>query len=202
MNGHCGGCCGRGDLSNIPRPLPITSPFESQVTYPHLISICCRGCEWSHSNLRKNFGILSWAGFPMSDDDLKERVVETLNETVAQDNVRTSVLVLGEGINIQASRVRERGTKDSWNGIMRSLWITTGGDPTGFDHLRSSALQWTCLIELYARRKNISLSSAEKILQTTICKHLKQVEAKRQESETLYAEILNASFANIVWFNM
>jgi hypothetical protein len=138
----------------------------------------------------------------MIDDAVKERLLSTLNETVGQDKVRTSVLVLGEGINIQAARMRGHEPKDSWNNILRSLWKNAGGDDDSFERLRSSALQWTCLVELYAQARNMNFNSAEKALQATVCKRLKQVESKRLESETLYAEILDANFANVVWFNM
>jgi hypothetical protein len=58
------------------------------------------------------------------------------------------------------------------------------------------------LVERHARAKNVNLHSAEKTLRATLCKRLKQVESKRLESKTLYEEILNANFANIIWFNM
>ncbi len=137
----------------------------------------------------------------MIDADVKKRLLSTLNETVGQDEMRASVLVLGEGMNIQAARMRGREPKDGWNHILKSLWIKARGDAETFDRLKSSALQWTCLVELYASARRISLHSAEKALRSTVCKRLKQVEAKHLESKSLYAEILNARFANIVCFN-
>src|SRR5215471_4098348 len=138
----------------------------------------------------------------MSNDDVRKRLLNALHETVGHAGVRTSVLVLGEGINIQASRPRGRDAEDGWSHILRALWVSAHGDPGDFDRLRSSAMQWTCLVELYARAQRIHLRSAEKSLRATVSKRLKQVEAKRLESRTLYADILNAGFANIVWFNI
>lgn len=138
----------------------------------------------------------------MIDATVKKRLLSTLNDTIGQDKVRTSVLVLGEGINIQAARMRGRKPKDNWNNILRSLWKTAGGDEDSFELLRSSTLQWTCLVERHSRARNLDFNSAEKALRATLCRRLKQVESKRFEGKTLYAEILAANFAHIVWFKM
>jgi hypothetical protein len=133
-------------------------------------------------------------------DDIQKRLLKALNHTLGNDKTRTSVLVLGEGINIQAAG--SKAFRDSWNQILKSLWVKAGDDADNFDHLRSAALQWSCLVELYARHNGTRWTSAEKGLQAVLCKRMKQLEAKRLESKTLYAEILNANFANIVWFNV
>lgn len=138
----------------------------------------------------------------MIDDAVKNRLLEALNETVGQNKVRTSVLVLGEGVNIQASRMRGHEPAEGWRHILRSLWVDAGGDAGNFDCLRSCALQWTCLAGLLARARGIGLRSAEKLLRTTVCKRLEQLEAARLESKALYTEILNARFANLIWLNI
>jgi len=133
-------------------------------------------------------------------EEVRKRLLKALNHTLGQDEIRTSVLVLGEGINIQAAG--PKASKDGWDQILKSLWFKAGGDTSDFDHLGSTALQWSCLVDAYARRNGFRQTSAEKSLQAALCKRLKQLEAKHLESKTLYAEILDANFANIVWFNL
>ena len=138
----------------------------------------------------------------MIDEGAKKRLLATLNDTVGQAKVRTSVLVLGEGVNLQACRRRGRAPEDGWDNILRSLWAEAGGEIGKFDRLGSCALRWTCLVELLARARRTNLHSAEKSLRAAVCERLKQLEAKHLESKTLYAEILNAGFANLIWFGI
>jgi hypothetical protein len=135
------------------------------------------------------------------EGDQEARLLKTLDEKI--DGARkTSVLVFGDGLNLQASRLQGQADARQWNDILRSIWKDYGGDLAELDNLASPTMQWTALVDLRSRTKGVGRGDAEADLRRTVCTRLRRLEGAQVGKKTLYSEIVDAGFAHVVSFNI
>jgi hypothetical protein len=130
--------------------------------------------------------------------DQEKRLLATLNRTHGQ--AKTSVLVVGDGLNIQSSRLYGKSDSVQWNDILCSVWKDAGGDLVDFNKLVSSGLKWSALVDLRSQTDGIDSRRAEEKLKRTVCAHLERLE--ELEAGELYPDIVGAGFVHIVSFSV
>ena len=131
---------------------------------------------------------------------LTARLRTTLRTRWGGAGRRSCVLVLGNGLNLQAARVA--GTpKDDWNRALEALWKEAGGSPGDFNHSDSNALKWTALLQQYARAARRTPAGVERLLRASLARRLARMKVAGA-GRSLYSAVLAAGFANIVSFNI
>jgi hypothetical protein len=127
-----------------------------------------------------------------------QRLQEVLTDS-RQSIAKTSVLVLGDGIHIQSNSANG---KSNWTKVLGSLWEMAGGSREMFDHLKSTPLRWSVLVELWAKCHGLSQARAERDVRKEVCGRLDRIEAADTAKQDLFADVVRAGFANIVSFNL
>lgn len=115
---------------------------------------------------------------------------------------RRTVLVFGDGLNMQAAKQSGFKRIDDWSRVLKSLWKDARGKPSGFDRAKSMAIQWEALIRQWSDAHKTTRRRAEQGLRKALCRHLSALEERQRGKRSLYREIAEAGFENIISFNI
>ena len=116
------------------------------------------------------------------------------------DGLRTSVPILGSGVNLQAARA-EGSNEDDWAGLLARIARELNLDPGAIDKLPKPHLfRWEAMLRLWARIKQVEPFEAEVQLQKITCAYLRSLEAVGS-ARALYREISAARFADVISLN-
>lgn len=119
-----------------------------------------------------------------------------------QSGAGTCMLVVGDGLNIQAATERGERQPRVWRDIMRRLWRDAGSEPPARLTSLSSPVAWHCLVDAQRRRDGVSWAEAEAAARRALVDRLRKHERNQPEGQPLYGDIANAGLAHILSLNV
>lgn len=143
---------------------------------------------------------------PDSDDDgrkasPKARLRKTLIDEV--QGKRTCVLVLGDGLNLQAGEPSGRGSAGGWNRVLETVWREAQGAPDDFNGRNLSAISlWSAVVRQWSACHAIDRTRSERAVRVRVCLHFKSIESARKPPSPLYRKLLDGRFASVVSFSV
>jgi hypothetical protein len=115
---------------------------------------------------------------------------------------RTAVLVVGDGVNIQALCKEPSANKHAWSQILRRIAQRAGLSSTEFQQLpQSTPLLWDILVMKRASHTKTNVDAADLELCKELAVELDRLEHLRSDYP-LYQRIGSAWFENIISFNV
>lgn len=133
-----------------------------------------------------------------------KRTLRALKRTLTdrQVGLRTAVLVLGDGLNLQAAEDEGIAKPDSWQQVMRQLWRKIGVTGDLYNHLpRSVPLMWDHLVCEWSYANRVPLHQAYADVQDLLAEKLRRFELKAQAA-SLYGRLLQAGFRDLISLNV
>jgi hypothetical protein len=116
------------------------------------------------------------------------------------DGMFEAVLVLGNGVHLEAAARTGSRRWDPWNTIFRRIWREIGSTAYRYDRLPDSpSIRWSATVRAVAESTGADLEAAETDLRQRVCDALRGVE-ERQRSGDFYARILSGRFRHVLSF--
>jgi len=130
-----------------------------------------------------------------SDMDTMTHLSKLLSDTY-------TVLVLGNGLNIQAARMHGRDESNAWSQTLHDLLQDEQGKLPELDAESSTPIKWDQLLTGWHQKVGGDKTDAELMLQKALSEKLQEIEAEHKPEPNLYSRIIAANFSNIISFNL
>jgi len=129
----------------------------------------------------------------------KERLRRALRDEV--DGKRTSVFVLGDGVNRQAARTPLKRPTE-WQRILGAIWREAGGAPEDINLVEQSPVAlWARLVRQWSAHHRLSRARSQQAVRARLCALFEPIEAE-ERTRRLYARMLDGRLANVVSFSI
>jgi hypothetical protein len=133
-----------------------------------------------------------------------KRIVEALRRVLGgrQGGLRTCVLVVGDGLNVQAQGGAGADGTDAWDHVLKSLWRQANGKASDYTHLPASMpTKWDALLNLWCARFQLRHDEADRRLRAVLCRRLQRLE-HASKPMALYDRLLKARFRDVISLNL
>jgi hypothetical protein len=133
-----------------------------------------------------------------------EREREELNLILCDRvlGLRTCMLSVGDGLNLQVAKERGRRRPDDWGKLLREIWRESGVQPPAGPTGLGSPLTWHRLVDARWRKQGGSWAQAEAASRKALVEGLRGLEHSCPKTRSLYTDILGAGFAHVLSFNV
>jgi len=130
--------------------------------------------------------------------DARTRLRRVLRDEV--EGKRTCVLVLGDGVNREASRRPGAAVPASdWVRALTAIWQRAGGkrSKAPVESMAHGALAWTSLVDQWSSHHGVAPNVAAARVRRELCGRLDALE-RRRGARNLYSSLLDGRLANVI----
>lgn len=127
--------------------------------------------------------------------NLKEELLDILEDS-------ETVLVLGNGLNIQAAHIAGGTAEQSWSDLLVATAKDLGVSTIDVWPDSSSPILWEQLANQAMSQLGKERQEIEKLMAESLCQALTAVESSDDDPSGLYAQIMSSKYQNIISFNV